>query len=244
MSSVGETFRIESFLCKISDFCFRSKILIVNFEDLAFIQKFFKLFSFFFADKQHFVFLKSNFVEEKVDKVLGFLFTFLKSFLKWLWSFLTRILSFFSSFSVVSYSSLLITIRCLVPIRLSWRNNCKDLPKLEEVDSKLTFSLIESIVPRHLGINKDPSSGLKSPFKCSMKSLTNLVSDYMPSAGSQPKMNVKLEIFELAIPTSLPPPLPLIFLTSFIYEFATKFKFFMLYIDGKLSLQLAKRIKK
>jgi hypothetical protein len=57
-------------------------------------------------------------------------------------------------------------------------------------------------------------------------------------------MNVKLEIFELAIPTSLPPPLPLIFLTSFIYEFATKFKFFMLYIDGKLSLQLAKRIKK
>ena len=77
-----------------------------------------------------------------------------------------------------------------------------------------------------------------------MKSLTNLVSDYMPSAGSQPKMNVKLEIFELAIPTSLPPPLPLIFLPSFIYEFATKFKFFMLYIDGKLSLQLAKRIKK
>jgi hypothetical protein len=66
---------------------------------------------------------------------------------------------------------------------------------------------MESIVPRQSGINKDPSSGLKRPFKCSMKTFTNLVSAFTPSAGLQPKRNVKLETFAFALPISKPYPL-------------------------------------
>jgi len=134
---------------------------------------------------------------------------------------------------VVIYSSLLSTIRCLVPTRLSWRNNCRVLPKFEDVDSKFTFSLIESIVPRQSGINTDPSSGLKRPFRCSMKSLTNWVSADTPSAGSQPKINVKFEILVFLFPASEPlsfslsfkiPPLPLsILCPSYISWLITPF---------------------
>ena len=177
---------------------------------------------------------------KKLIKYWVFFVQFLKANSKSLRSFLTRI---FSSFSLVMYSSLFNTIRCLVLTRLSWRNSCKTLPKLEEVDSKLTFSLIESIVPRQSGINTDPSSGLKSPFKWSMKIFTKLVSACTPAAGSQPKMNVKFEIFAFEIPWSYPPPLE--GSTSSIWpSFISSFLIVFLLSKMKLSLQLAKRTKK
>ena len=63
---------------------------------------------------------------------------------------------------------------------------------LQDVDSKLTFSLIESIVPRHSGIKTVPLSGLNMFLMCSMNSLMNCVSAATPSAGLQPNRKVKL----------------------------------------------------
>jgi hypothetical protein len=62
---------------------------------------------------------------------------------------------------------------------------------LQEVDSKFTGSRLVSITPRHSGNITVPSSGSKRAFKCSIKSFTNFVSLYTPSAGLQPNTKVK-----------------------------------------------------
>ena len=83
--------------------------------------------------------------------------------------------------------------------------SCKDLPRLLEVDSKLTLDSEVSTVLMQSGIMQVPVSGAKLYVTWSMNYLTNLVSAATPAAGLHPKKKVKFATYP-SPSSSTPPP--------------------------------------